>query len=100
MTSDFTTGDIEQHKKRARYRAWHRGILEMDQILGAFADARLPGFEMDELTRFERLMEQSDTDLLAWITGVVPIPSGVDAEMVERIKAHQISKAAASKVKA
>ena len=36
------TDDIEIRRRRAAYRACHRGTKEMDLILGRFAVARLP----------------------------------------------------------
>lgn len=93
MTSQEQTSAFAERLKRARYRAGHRGTLEMDQILAAFADAHLPTWDEEELSRFERVMEESDTDLLAWITGQAEVPAHVDVEMVGRIRTFQLQKA-------
>ena len=42
MTQDIDTQDIDSRRRRAAYRASHRGTKEMDWILGRFADAALP----------------------------------------------------------
>lgn len=54
---------LEPRRKKALFRAWHRGTREMDLLLGQFADAHLPSFSEDELTAFEGLMETPDQDL-------------------------------------
>jgi len=48
------TDDIEIRRRRAAYRACHRGTKEMDLILGRFAEAKLPRMTLRELEDFER----------------------------------------------
>ena len=66
--------NIETRRKRLKYRANHRGIKEMDIILGGFANARLDKLTKSELDAFEALMEESDRDLLIWFTGEADFP--------------------------
>ena len=33
--------DLERRRKRLRYGSWHRGMREVDLVLGRFADAHL-----------------------------------------------------------
>lgn len=68
----------EARRKRARFRSWHRGMREMDLILGPFADARAGGLTGTELEQYERLLDIPDGDLLAWITGAKPAPEGIE----------------------
>ena len=81
--------------KRLKYRANHRGIKEMDIILGRFANAQLDGMDDDHLDDFERLMQESDRDLLTWFTHETPMPieelAGIFsqvAEFLEHPKSH------------
>ena len=60
--------------KRLRYRANHRGIKEMDIVLGRFADARLEALSDAQLDDFEALMSEHDRDLLVWFTGEAEFP--------------------------
>lgn len=73
-------------RRRARWRAWHRGTRELDLILGPFADARAEGFGEPELTRFEALMGEEDTDLLKWAMGQAEPPASADRAMMDEIK--------------
>lgn len=59
----------ETRLKRLKYRANHRGIKEMDIILGGFADRHLSNLSDNALDDFEALLEEHDRDLLAWFTG-------------------------------
>lgn len=57
------------------WRAQHRGIKEMDIILGGFARARLQDMTTAELDRFEHILEVPDQQFLAWITGTETVPA-------------------------
>ncbi|MGZ5823544.1 MAG: FAD assembly factor SdhE [Hyphomicrobium sp.] len=62
------TDDIEIRRRRAAYRACHRGTKEMDLILGRFAVARLPDMTAAELDDFERLLALPDPLLTQWFS--------------------------------
>ena len=68
------TTDNDARLKKLRFRAWRRGFREADLILGPFADKHVPGMGPDELDEFERLLDQPDHDLYAWIVGTLPAP--------------------------
>ena len=55
--------------KRLRMRAWHRGMKEMDLLLGNFVDARIEGMTDAQIDHLEELMGEEDQDLYAWISG-------------------------------
>ena len=58
---------LDTRRRRAAYRASHRGTKEMDWLLGRFAEARLAAMRDDELDRLERLLSLPDPDLQSWI---------------------------------
>jgi antitoxin CptB len=78
--------DIAMRRRRMRWRAWHRGTRELDLILGPFADARAEGFGAEELTRFEALMSEEDTDILQWAMGQAEMPATADRALMDEIK--------------
>lgn len=61
------TEDIEIRRRRAQFRASHRGTKEMDWLLGRYAEATLPTLHSGDLDRFERLLAISDPELQSWI---------------------------------
>jgi antitoxin CptB len=86
--------DIAMRRKRLRYRAWHRGIREMDLILGPYADAHIEALSKAELDRLETLMDEQDADLLIWILGQETPPADIDRGMVDRLRAFQQARTA------
>lgn len=81
-----TVESAEARLKRMRMRSWRRGTKEMDLILGPFADAELAALGPDDLTLYDAVLNESDTDLLPWVLGQRPAP-GPLAPMIARIAA-------------
>jgi antitoxin CptB len=53
----------------------------MDLLLGPFADRHLPAMGEAELGAYERLLEQSDPDLMIWLTGQAAPPPELDSTL-------------------
>lgn len=49
--------------------AWHsrRGMLELDLLLVPFVEERLRGLGIADQLLYERLLEEEDQDLFAWL---------------------------------
>ncbi|MGO9547236.1 MAG: succinate dehydrogenase assembly factor 2 [Rhodomicrobium sp.] len=60
---------LEIRRKRALYRANHRGTKELDLILGRYAIKRVPDMDETRLTAFEEFLALPDTDIDQWIRG-------------------------------
>lgn len=82
-----TSGDLDVRRRRILFRAWHRGMREMDLIMGRFADAEIGTLTDGELDEFEQLIEVQDRDLLGWITGEFETPENYDRPVFQRLKA-------------
>jgi antitoxin CptB len=65
--STLSSAALDERRRRILFRAWHRGVREMDLVMGRFADAHLPTMNDAELVEFERLLDLSDPEALAWI---------------------------------
>ncbi|MDE3029864.1 MAG: succinate dehydrogenase assembly factor 2 [Paracoccaceae bacterium] len=70
-----TTETSENRLKRMKMRAWHRGMKEMDLILGPFADAHLAGLDTGTLDTLDALMEENDQEIYTWFTGHTAPPA-------------------------
>jgi antitoxin CptB len=81
--------DIAIRKKRLAHRSRYRGFLESDIIFGRFADKLLDGLSAEQLDRYEALLEESDQDLFAWVTGRRPVPPEHDHDVLEMIRSVQ-----------
>lgn len=85
-----TSGDISRdiRRKKILFRCWHRGMKEMDLLLGGFADAEIDGLSEEELAELEHLLTAHDQDLYAWMTGRKPLPEEWDGPLYRRIIAY------------
>ena len=82
--------EIEQvnRLKRLKYRANHRGIKEMDIVLGGFANTMLDELPGDMIDQFETLLIENDRDLLVWFTGEADFPIDELRNIFEMVKHH------------
>ena len=85
--STRTSADLDVRRRRILFRAWHRGLREMDILMGRFADAEIGTMPDADLDEFERLIEVPDRDLLRWITGEDETPTNYDSALFRRLKA-------------
>ncbi|MBO0664456.1 succinate dehydrogenase assembly factor 2 [Jiella sp. MQZ9-1] len=85
-----SSSDLDVRRRKALFRSWHRGIREMDLVLGQFADARIGTMSDNELTDYEHLMEAPDRDLFAWLTGESETPQNYDTPMFRQIRAFHV----------
>jgi len=77
--------------KQLRYRANHRGIKEMDIVLGRFADEMLDSLSPDQVDAFESLMSEHDRDLLVWFTGEADYPHEETRSIFETVRTHLLN---------
>lgn len=76
----------DARRKKLKFRAWHRGFVEADLILGPFADSHLEKMDEAALDQFELLLEQEDHDLYDWIIGRQPTPEPFATPVMELIR--------------
>ena len=81
------TDDVESRRRRAIFRAGHRGTKEMDWLLGRFADAHVVMMSEESLAEFELLLQFPDPQLHDMVVYPEIAPAGEFAEIVRRIRA-------------
>ena len=87
MTGTTRSSDgLDLRRRKLLFRSWHRGMREMDLIMGRFADTAIGDFTERELAEFEELIEQPDCELLAWITGETDVPAVHDTPLFRRLR--------------
>lgn len=72
--TDPEGGGLDARRRRIHFRAWRRGMREMDLILGPFADAHIHRLDHGALNSFEALLDVPDQELYRWVTGAAPVP--------------------------
>jgi antitoxin CptB len=73
--SELSSEGLDARRRRLLFRSRHRGIREMDLLLGPFADARLERMTDAELDEYERWLDIPDQQIFAWVTGAQAVPS-------------------------
>jgi len=84
--SQVSSEGLDARQRRLLFRAWRRGVREMDLVLGRFADANLARLSDSELTEFEKLLEIPDQQLLAWVNGTEKAPPEIDTTFFRSIR--------------
>ena len=88
MTGSTRSSDgLDLRRRKLLFRSWHRGMREMDLIMGRFADAEIGRLSEAELDEYERLVELPDGVLLLWITGEQEISAEHDGPVLRRLRA-------------
>jgi antitoxin CptB len=86
------TDDVESRRRRAAFRATHRGTKEMDWLIGRFADARLEAMSPDQLAQFESFLVLPDPVLHDMILYPDITPAGSYSWLVAEMRAfHGLS---------
>lgn len=82
---------LDARRRRILFRAWHRGMREMDLILGNFAEAEIEALTDAELEAFEALLEPEDQKVFSWISGTEAIPAEFDTPLFAKIVAFHLA---------
>ena len=84
--STLSSNGLDTRRRRLLFRSWHRGIREMDLIMGRFADAALPRMSEAELDQYEQLIDVPDPELYAWVSGELAVPADHDTPVFRQLK--------------
>ena len=84
-----TSADLDPRRRRILFRAWHRGIREMDLVFGQFADAEIGDLPESDLDELETIMDEEDNDLIKWIIGERPVPEHYRTPLFEKIASYR-----------
>ena len=83
--------ELEVRKKRLIYRSKQRGWLEVDLLLGTWANENVPSLTLDELNQFEKFVNLETIDIYNVLTLRTDVPDDMKAlgkkkSLVERIQ--------------
>ncbi len=79
--------DLDLRRRRAAYRASHRGTKEMDWLLGRYGEAHLDAMDEPALATFEQLLALPDPDLQDWILSGEARPENDLSGLVDLVRA-------------
>jgi antitoxin CptB len=84
MTERSSEG-LDVRRRKLLFRAWRRGVREIDLIVGRFADAHIDTFDDGGLDDFERLIEVPNAQLYAWVVGDTAVPADYDTAVLRQL---------------
>ena len=80
--TDDLDDPIAKQRKRLLYQSRYRGTQEADLLFGAFAARYLAEMTAAQLTTYERLLDESDVDLVNWMTGRDQPPAALHSDIL------------------
>jgi len=84
-----SSADLDPRRRRILYRCWHRGIREMDLVLGEFAETEIADLTDAQLDELETIMAEQDHDLLQWVTGAQAVPAHFQTALFFKIASYR-----------
>jgi antitoxin CptB len=85
--TQISSEGLDTRRRRLKFRSWHRGIREMDMVLGRFADAQLADLSDAELDEYETWLDIPDQQMFAWVNGSEAAPAILDTTLFRRLRA-------------
>ena len=77
---------LDERRRKLLFRSWHRGIREMDLVLGRFADAQIATLSDADLDEYETWLEVPDQQIFTWVNGTQPVPAEIDTPLFRRLR--------------
>ena len=87
-----SSAGLDERRKKLLFRSWHRGMREMDYVLGTFANYAIADMSDDELSQFEQLMQLPDPDMYKWLSGTIEVPANYDTPVVRKIREFHLGR--------
>lgn len=84
--TQISSEGLDPRRRRLLFRSWHRGIREMDLVLGRFADAHIDTLSDAELDEYETWLDVPDQRIFAWVNGAQTAPLAVDTPLFRRLR--------------
>jgi antitoxin CptB len=84
--SGISSEGLDPRRRRLLFRAWHRGIREMDLVLGRFADANIKTLGDAELSEVESWLEIPDQQIFAWVSEAEAVPAEINTPLFRRLR--------------
>lgn len=84
--TEISSEGLDLRLRKLKFRLWHRGIREMDLVMGGFADAELMNLGHEQLTEVERWLDIPDQQMFAWVNGSETPPPDLDTPLFRKLR--------------
>ena len=85
--NELSSDGLDARRRRLLFRCRHRGIREMDFVLGHFADAELTSLNDSEMDELETWLEVPDQQIFAWVNGSDRPPADIETALFGQLRA-------------
>ena len=75
------------YRKRLVYRSKQRGWLEVDLLMGTFADQHVWEMSEQQLTEYEAILNEETIDIFNFITKKEPVPQELCSDVMDLVQA-------------
>lgn len=76
---------LDDRRKRIIFRCHHRGMKEMDIMLGGYVEKHVAAMNDSELDELEVFLQHHDQDLFSWFIGTRPVPDEANTDLFRKI---------------
>lgn len=95
MTVPAADTPLDVRRRRTLFRARHRGMRELDIVIGGYAEAHIAALDEAGLDTLEALLEVRDDEVFGWLVGRTPVAPAHDTPLWRAMTAfHAVSLAA------
>lgn len=84
--TEISSEGLDLRLRKLKFRLWHRGIREMDLVMGGFADAELMKLSEAELSEVEGWLDIPDQQMFAWVNGSETPPADLDTPLFRKLR--------------
>jgi antitoxin CptB len=78
--------DLEFRRRRAVWRAAHRGMRELDLVLGSSARAHVGAMNGEVVSHFDSTLAAADAALFDWVMGMAPVPAEYHGPVLDALR--------------
>lgn len=76
---------LDNFRKKLLYRSLHRGCKETDLLLGQFATKHIPNMSQEDLLEWDKILNQTDSDIVSWIMKRADAPPHLQSEVMRKL---------------
>lgn len=84
--TEISSEGLDLRLRKLKFRLWHRGIREMDLVMGGFADAELMKLSEAELAEVESWLDIPDQQMFAFVNGSETPPAALDTPLFRKLR--------------
>ncbi|MBF86772.1 MAG: hypothetical protein CMJ14_02095 [Pelagibacterales bacterium] len=84
---------MNKELKQLKFRCWHRGMREMDILMGEFFDLNFKNFTKKEISQLnDYVIPLSDNDLYKCFTNDLPWPKTLSEQLINKLSIYAIKR--------